>query len=206
MHIYAFGSLCRGEVDSTSDVDLLSLVTGKDQRFNPDIFSVYSYSRIRDLWHRGNPFGWHLHLESRLIYSDDGVDFLKHLGTPKPYDRALADCEKFRDIFEVAVARLESSTSSPVFELSNVFLSIRNFATCYSLQYLEKPDFSRHSAINLSTSPLQIGKEEYQILENARILSTRGIGNIPTPTEIALTIKKLSPIRGWMAEIIKNIK
>ena len=60
MHIYAFGSLCRGEVDFGSDVDLLSIIEGPDSRFDPDVFAKYSYDRIRSLWKEGNPFAWHL--------------------------------------------------------------------------------------------------------------------------------------------------
>jgi predicted nucleotidyltransferase len=67
MHIYAFGSLCRGEVSRNSDVDLLALVDGFDERFNPEIYSIYSYRRIEELWREGNPFAWHLSLESRLV-------------------------------------------------------------------------------------------------------------------------------------------
>lgn len=43
MHIYAFGSICRGEVDSFSDIDMLAIVSGRDERFNPRDYSIYSY-------------------------------------------------------------------------------------------------------------------------------------------------------------------
>ena len=49
MHIYVFGSLCRGEVDTASDVDLLAVTDGFDKRLNPDcIFYLLlrSYSSI----------------------------------------------------------------------------------------------------------------------------------------------------------------
>lgn len=35
MHIYAFGSICRGEVDASSDIDMLAIVNGHDARFRP---------------------------------------------------------------------------------------------------------------------------------------------------------------------------
>ena len=69
MHIYAFGSLCRGEIDIDSDVDLLAIVGGPDRRFNSDTYSVYSYKRIAELWAEGNPFAWHLTYESRMVYA-----------------------------------------------------------------------------------------------------------------------------------------
>ena len=62
MYIYAFGSLCRGQVDLESDVDLLAIVDGHDDRFDPSKFSIYSYNRVREIWQEGNPFAWHLSL------------------------------------------------------------------------------------------------------------------------------------------------
>ena len=75
MHIYIFGSICRGDLREGSDIDLLALVEGYDSRFDPDTFSVYSYSRIADLWAEGNPFAWHLFLESRLVFASDQRTF-----------------------------------------------------------------------------------------------------------------------------------
>ena len=48
VHIYAFGSVCRGDLSIGSDVDLLALVSGLDARFDPDMFSIYSYKRIEE--------------------------------------------------------------------------------------------------------------------------------------------------------------
>jgi nucleotidyltransferase-like protein/YCII-related domain-containing protein len=80
MHIYAFGSICRGEILLGSDIDLLALVDGYETRLDPDIFSLYSYGRVAELWSEGNPFAWHLFLESKLIFTADGSDFLNSLG------------------------------------------------------------------------------------------------------------------------------
>lgn len=65
MHIYAFGSICRGDVSPASDVDLLAIVDGYDERFSLDDYSIYSYDRIWEIWNEGNPFAWHLALESK---------------------------------------------------------------------------------------------------------------------------------------------
>lgn len=76
-HIYAFGSLCRGELDEFSDVDLLACVESQEQvrNINPRRFSVYTHDRIRALWSEGNPFAWHLYLESKLVFASDDKDF-----------------------------------------------------------------------------------------------------------------------------------
>ncbi|WET17143.1 hypothetical protein P2W49_10480 [Yersinia intermedia] len=39
---------------------MLAIVSGRDERFNPRDYSIYSYERINELWKEGNPFAWHL--------------------------------------------------------------------------------------------------------------------------------------------------
>src|SRR6266404_4308825 len=112
MHVYAFGSVCRGEIDPQSDIDLLALVESFDSRFDPTAFSIYSYVHIGELWREGNPFAWHLALESRLLYADNEIDFVSELGRPAPYRSCRADCEKFRSLFAEAVTGMARSTAS----------------------------------------------------------------------------------------------
>ena len=118
MHIYAFGSICRGDISVDSDVDLLALVEGRDSRLDPEKFSIYSYARMLELWEAGNAFAWHLSLESRLIYAADGTDFLRSLGSPSRYSGAVADCLKFRDVYVWregnTLAPLQSSTTTEI--------------------------------------------------------------------------------------------
>lgn len=172
MHIYAFGSVCRGDISPGSDIDLLAIVEAYDAQFDPHVFSVYSYERIRELWQAGNPFAWHLSRESRLLFSSDHSDYLKGMGRPEPYAGCVADCQKFFTLFQEAHASVLTGKVSTVFELSTVFLSIRNFATCFSLGDGELPDFSRHSALRLGADSIQITQNAYRTLERARILCT----------------------------------
>jgi hypothetical protein len=95
MHIYAFGSVCRGEISQNSDIDLLVIGGGDASQYDPDIYSIYSYERIQQLWLEGNPFAWHLFLESRILFSSDEQDFLRNLGRPAPYKYCTRDCERF---------------------------------------------------------------------------------------------------------------
>lgn len=203
MHLYAFGSVVRGEISRNSDIDLLAVVDGSDPRFDPDIFSIYSYARIQQLWAEGNPFAWHLALESKLLYSSDNNDLLKALGTPQTYAAGLRDCQKFFDLFKTASAELSSVTCSPVFNLSTVFLSTRNFASCFLLAFDSQPDFSRHSALRLN---LPICRTVYDILERARVLSTRGHGPNLTAEEITAAVDELERIDCWMQELLKKAK
>ena len=206
MHIYAFGSICRGEVDASSDIDMLAIVNGHDTRFNPRDYSIYSYARIRDLWEQGNAFAWHLFLESRLIHSPDNIDYLRSIGEPSIYKSGLADCEKFREIFLSAKESICSSALTEIFDLSSVFLGVRNFATCYSLHCNEKPDFSRNSARNLGDQSIPIDDFTYSLYERARVLCTRGVGELLNPAEIDIAKIALSEVDSWMVGILNIIK
>jgi hypothetical protein len=203
-HIYAFGSICRGDVDGSSDIDLLAIVDGHNERFNPNEYSIYSYSRIDELWKEGNAFAWHLHLESKLIFSTDGNDHLKSKKQPSRYTQGRADCKKFIDIFLSAKESLSESNLTEVFDLSSVFLSIRNFATCYSLANCNTPDFSRNSATNLGMDSIQLDGEVYRIFERARLLCTRGSGDLLNDNEITKAKSTIPAIELWMLSLLNK--
>lgn len=201
MHIYAFGSICRGDISVDSDVDLLALVEVRDPRLDPDKFSIYSYKRISELWATGNAFAWHLALESKLIFSEDGSDFLKGLGMPSKYANAAIDCRRFREIFDSALLSVQEGTPSLVFELSTIFLAIRNIATCYSLAMLPSPTFGRDSARKLGARSIRVSGAVYSILMRARLLSTRGSGEDITDIDTSKLVDELEGCRLWVNEL-----
>lgn len=206
MHIYAFGSVCRGDVSPSSDIDLLAIVRGHDARFNPNDYSIYSYERIREIWEEGNPFAWHLSLESKLLHSIDDSDFLRSLGKPAAYRKCLEDCNKFLALFKEARASLESQTDSKVFDLSIAFLAIRNFSTCYSLGALATPDFSRSSALRLGADSLPIPTDAFIILERSRILCTRAIGETIKDDDAQVAFSQFSRVEEWMLGLLARVK
>ncbi|MBD2214240.1 nucleotidyltransferase domain-containing protein [Nostoc linckia FACHB-104] len=206
MHIYAFGSICRGDISLGSDIDLLAIVEGYDSRIDPDTFSIYSYKRIQEIWQEGNPFAWHLSLESRLIFSSDQLDYLKLLQNPQKYKNCVQDCEKFFSLFREAHASIIAGNNSRVFDLSTVFLSIRNLATCFSLGVMEQPEFSRNSAMRLGANSIPLALDSYSILERARILCTRGYGQNITEDEVGTTIRRLDEVHEWMYNLVKKAR
>lgn len=205
MHIYAFGSVCRGDVSRDSDVDLLAVVEGNDARFSADDYSIYSYERVKEIWKEGNPFAWHLSIESKLIYSSDRSDLLETLGRPNTYKKCHQDCEKFFALFRDARASFESRAESKVFNLSMVFLAIRNFATCFSLGSLGHPEFSRNSALQLGDHSLSISGNAYEVLERARILCTRAIGASITDQEAHIAFQQFPRIDEWMKRLLTKV-
>ncbi|WP_422138327.1 nucleotidyltransferase domain-containing protein [Endozoicomonas sp. ALC020] len=201
-HIYAFGSICRGEFDSASDVDLLACLSKPKAEIDPKKFSIYTHERIEELWADGNPFAWHLHLESKLLYSSDGEDFILNLGEPSEYVNAPVDCLKFKKLFLESYDSLVSSSDSAVFHLSCMFLATRNFATCYSLSK-NSPVFSRNSPLLIS-EPLSIEESTFELFSRARILSTRGYGEILSNDEINLAKSSSQVIINWMDRLFSE--
>ncbi|MGC1361720.1 MAG: nucleotidyltransferase domain-containing protein [Silvibacterium sp.] len=207
MHIYAFGSVCRGEVSRNSDVDLLALVDGRDARFDPNKYSIYSYSKIAILWSQGSPFAWHLMLESRLLFASDGLNFLQSLGQPAPYTHCVRDCEKFFGVFCTARSSLAENSMSRVFDLSAIFLSVRNIATCFALGVLGAPNFSRHAALTLGGEfVLPLSPNCYRILERSRILSTRSSGADISEQEFSIAVSEFEMIDEWMKDLMAKAR
>lgn len=201
MHIYAFGSVCRGEVNEDSDVDLLALCDEGEESFSHDAYSVYSYQRINEMWEEGNPFAWHLHYESKLIFSSNSEDYLQNIGNPCRYSNYKSDFEKFSLLMNDSIKKIIGNSNSIVFELSNIFLAIRNISICYTLHNFSKPLFSRHAALMLGQKSIDIPRSTYNILERARILSTRGIGDNLTKDDVSLVILQFPKIQCWASEL-----
>ncbi len=201
-HLYAFGSICRGEIDKSSDIDLLACLSGPNSGIEPSRFSIYSHERIQDLWSEGNPFAWHLHLESKLLYSSDGNDFIYDLGQPASYSKANEDCEKFRSLFSESFRSLTTKSHSHTFDISCMFLATRNFATCYSLG-LGVPIFSRYSPLMLENQ-LQISKEDFDVYVRARILSTRGYGYPLSNNDVKRVKTSAYAVVEWMNKLSDN--
>lgn len=195
-HVYVFGSLIRGDYDKYSDIDLLALVSSFNEKYDINKFSIYSYDRISELWNQGNPFAWHLSTESKLVYSSDGTDFIAKLGSPSDYKNAVYDCNKFLTLYMDSKHFLLNNTNSVVFEVSNIFLAIRNFATCFALSMGENI-FSRNSSKLLGKYSLNISESTYDILVRARILSTRGTGTVLSDSEVQKIKTSLPYIDSW---------
>jgi hypothetical protein len=206
LHIYAFGSVCRGEIDIQSDIDLLAIVEGYDDRFDSSIYSIYTYKRIKELWEEGNPFAWHLSSEARIIFTSDGEDFLGQLGLPSDYKRCEEDCLKFYNLYCNASKSILSGSASLIFELSSIFLSIRNFATCFLLGTKQIKNFSRRSALQMDARSIKIDPDTFKLLERARILSIRGVGEIILRDEIKSYLEDIYSIRSWMIGLLNEVK
>jgi hypothetical protein len=109
-------------------------------------------------------------------------------------------------VFLRSYEALLTEKCSKVFELSTVFLSIRNIATCYSLGKLEKPIFSRDSALRLGQESLPLPLEPYEILARSRMLCTRGDGLNLKANEIQYAIAHLACVGSWMERLVEGVR
>ncbi|TLV00403.1 nucleotidyltransferase domain-containing protein [Dyadobacter luticola] len=206
MEIYAFGSLTRGEVDKYSDYDFLILRESHEKigDLNKDDFSIYTYKRIDNLWKEGNPFAWHLFKESKCIFTSLDSPYIPSLKMPKNYMKCESDLERFYQLYLDAKNSLLASNISTDFDLSMIFLAIRNFASCFALGILGECVFSRNSARMIGKYSLDIVNDAYGILIKARVLATRGIGATATEEEVSVILKSLSQIDIWFNSLIKE--
>jgi predicted nucleotidyltransferase len=206
VHIYAFGSVCRGEIDAESDIDILAVVDENDNRFDTAIYSIYSSNRLSELWKKGNPFAWHLASEAKIIYSSDGKDFIKNLGIPSEYRKCKEDCRKFFTLYCKAIASISSGGNSLVFEMSTIFLAIRNFATCFLLGQDKIGNFSRQAALQMGEKSVQISNKTYRLLERSRILCIRGTGEMIQRKEIESSLDEIISIKKWMESLLNEVE
>lgn len=204
MEFYAFGSLVRGQIDISSDIDLLILKKLGEKL--PDVdkekFSIYSYERISELWEEGNPFAWHLFIESKCVYTEEKVPFLSSLGRPGEYKDLLIDLNKFYTLFLESRKSIIENPHSIDFDFSMIFLAIRNFASCFSLGVLKQCEFSRDSALKIGEYSIHISNATYSRLRQSRLLSTRGIGELITENEATMVASEFSMIENWFNKLL----
>ena len=200
--IYIFGSIIRGEVSATSDVDVLVIpLAGQSRDCYPLAWSVYSEELITSYYRIGRLFAWHLHLESRSIYSPSAENLLQRLGPPAPYSTAKQDIDDLEVILNEALEEIRRGTNSLVYEIGIIHTALRDIAMSASWKLLGTPNFSRESPYFLPTvCPLPI--EVYRATMRARHCSTRGImAGIDLDTVASAVLN--TPLRTW-TELIRR--
>src|SRR4051812_27000291 len=97
--IYIFGSIIRGEVSTTSDVDVLVIPLGPQRReAYPDTWSVYSVEIVKSYHELGRLMAWHLYLESKCVYSPTKDNLISRLGPPASYTTYREDIDELEAI------------------------------------------------------------------------------------------------------------
>jgi hypothetical protein len=130
---------------------------------------------------------------------------IKELGEPQRYKNASADCRNFFELYRDSLQSIKGGSKSPVFELSTMFLAIRNFATCYALGTNGLQEYARYSALRLGNKSAPIDECVFSILQRARILSTRGRGSPINSDEVELVLSNSNIIKKWMNELLLEV-
>lgn len=197
--LYVFGSVARGEVCPTSDIDILVLPFASDRSLFPVDWSIYSPELVLEYFRKGRLFAWHLHLEARCIFSPNETSFLDALGAPAPYSTMTQDIDDLDKLLIEAIDEIGSGTNSLVYELGIAYTAIRDIAMSASWALLGAPCFSRRAPYELPV-PCPLPLIAYEDAMLARHSSTRGV-------EISIDLERTAqevvraPWKQWVASL-----
>lgn len=194
--IYAFGSVTRGDVSPTSDVDILVLDDIPSISRFPRDWSVYSKATVSKYYEAGRLFAWHLHLEAVLLHPAGGGGFLATLGPPSRYATAADDIADLRVLLSSSIDEIRRGSPSQVYELGLVYTVLRDVAMSASWQLLGRPSFSRYAPYQI-IPPCPLPRPAYEIAMKSRHASTRGIPQ-PADFHAAAGAVLASPLLEWL--------
>lgn len=197
--LYIFGSAVRGEVSSSSDIDVLVIPLGNSRGDYPRDWSIYSPEIVQSYFHAGRLFAWHLHLDAKCIHSADAMPYLSTLGEPAPYSSVVKDIAELEGMLRESLLEIQRQTSSLIYELGIAYTAIRDIAMAASWTLMERPCFSRNAPY-LLPKPCPLPPETYRGAMLARHSSTRGSDHAIEPEGIA-KILLTTPILPWVREI-----
>jgi len=197
--LYIFGSATRGEVSSTSDIDVLVIPLSNGHSEYPASWSVYSPAIIQSYFKSGRLFAWHLHLEAKCIHSANPTPYLSSLGAPAKYSSAGKDIDALETILRESLREIQNRTPNLIYELGIAYTAIRDIAMAASWALMDRPCFSRDAPFLLS-SPCPISHNAYRGAMLARHSSTRGSDHNIETEEITKELL-CAPILSWVRDI-----
>lgn len=197
--LYIFGSAVRGEISSSSDIDVLAIPLDSFRGEYPSSWSVYSPELIQSYFQTGRLFAWHLYLEAKCIYSAGSLPFLQSLGSPAPYSSVSKDIDDLEALLQESLEELRHQTTNLVYELGIAYTAIRDIAMSASWKLMARPCFSRNAPY-LLTKTFPLSSEAYKGIMLARHSSTRGNDYDIDYESIAEMLLK-TPILSWVKEI-----
>lgn len=201
--LYIFGSVTRGEVSPTSDIDVLVIPLGDEPSEYPNAWSIYSPAIIDSYFESGRLFAWHLHLEAKCVHSANPTPYLASLGAPAPYSSASKDIDELEGMLRDSLHEIQNQTTNVIYELGIAYTAIRDIAMAASWALLERPCFSRNAPF-LLPMPCPISREAYRGAMLARHSSTRGSDHT---IDVEFIAKELmaAPVLSWVRNIRSSI-
>lgn len=203
---YVFGSVCRGEPDFGSDVDILVVEDSTARRAqHPPHWSVYSRRRLRALYSRGTLFAWHLHLEAVQLWPRGSPGFLKQIGPPRKYTGAAREAAGLVKIMQGACDELRRGTKSPVYELGLLALAARDLAMAAAPSLEGRFNFSRHAPVQGRTA-FPLTKHAFDYLLACRRASTRETDFARNLKIEAQICRQLPAFQTWAINLQRRLK
>lgn len=197
--LYIFGSVVRGDVSATSDIDVLAICPIVERSIFPNSWSVYSENTIRNYFSEGRLFAWHLYLESICVYKSGSTSFIKSLGEPAPYNSYKEDISDLTMLLDASLMEIKGQSNSLIYELGIVYTAIRDIGMIASWILLDRPNFSRMVPYEIPI-PCPLSRQIYLGAMLARHQSARGIDSNINPENLAASILK-APLDAWINKL-----
>ncbi len=203
--LYIFGSITRGEITPTSDLDVLVVpFNGQVRSSYPAAWSCYKERSLRRMHGEGRLFAWHLFLDSVCIHSDRPVPLLIELGPPSEYSTADKDIRELTRLLTDSLKELSTNSPNMVYELGILHTCLRDIAMSASWHLLERPTFSQMAPYELPVDfPLAVA--DYKAMMLARHASTRG-AEAPFGQQALRGRLLTAPLIDWVAQIKDRIR
>jgi hypothetical protein len=205
--LYVFGSAASGEVDSESDLDVLVVLDDQERGGHfPPSWSVYSRSRVQNLYKLGTLFAWHLHLGAVKIFPRSAKGWISELGEPSPYSAAENEIGALIEIGADAVSELKNGTPSNVFELGIMYLVSRDIAMAASQIVLGAFTFSRFAPFQFKNPMFPLELAEYQYGMSCRRATTRGLQIARNFLTEEILIESIDSLMSWWRAVLVEVR
>lgn len=204
--LYVIGSLTTGDVDATTDADILAIVSaGTDRETFPAEWTVLSEDRVRESHERGALFAWHLFEDAVLIYPRDATGLITHLGAPASYSGAAEEIDSRIEMGGRALNEIVRGTPSMVFELGLLYLMAHDVAIAASKPILGRFIFSRYAPYAYEQHPFPLTRAEYRYLMGCRRASVRGVDEPHDAHLEATLLVKVGAVVQWCHHISRAL-
>ncbi|MEQ8784386.1 MAG: nucleotidyltransferase domain-containing protein [Roseibium album] len=215
-NISVFGSYARGDNDASSDFDLIVVVKDgfgtvlesviKERiellfNLHPSI-SFYGEKKILDMLQNGHLFAWHLFMESFPVSNFRHIS--EQFGKPDKYTDFVADCEGLHRILKDTSAKSKSFPENFIFDMGILYVCARNIAMSASSALYDEYYFGRYSPFQMSDIEFPISKEDYTLMMQCRMASTRGMS---PPSSLKNTVvDDAKQLTEWSEMVLKRIR
>ena len=216
-----FGSVVRDDADVSSDIDVLCVVSKKENANLIGIeklldakvingreidLSVYGVDRISEMYREGHLFAWHLYKESLAV--SDRYFFVDSLGKPADYKEAVKDIRNLLEVLYDVRQALKDQSGSLIFEAGLLYVVCRNIGIAASWISDNGLDFSRNAPFTLVVKGVSkavvLDRGLYARLCACRHASMRG--NPPPEIRFREVLDACDCIETWSLELLKGMR